>query len=88
MAGFIWGNSLVKDPALPSFEDYAYIKTESTVQPKHTAIPAISANMPELVFCGCKSQNAKCKPPCKCASADPPQKCTTLCACRGTCVPK
>ena len=26
VAGFIWGNSLVEAPILPSFEDYAFMK--------------------------------------------------------------
>ena len=132
VAGFIWGNSLVKAPDLPSFENYAFLKLEFrcvkityyatknaiylnklsylwnelwlandyilqlilllnsnqfwstiSVQPRNTSISIISANMAELAFFGCKSNTAKChKAPCNCASADPPQCGTTLCACR------
>ena len=79
--GFIWINTLEKQPELPSPCDWGWRKDDSGLyEPHWTNLPDASKACKELISCKCKKG---CKKGCKCKKAD--LQCTQLCFCEGDC---
>ena len=69
----IWGQTLVLNPALPSPQDWGWIKVDDTWNPYWTSLPEASKVCHELIRCGCKKA---CRGLCKCKNSD--LRCTEL----------
>ena len=79
--GFIWSNTLEKQPELPSPCDWGWRKDDSGLYEPHCPnLPDASKACKELISCKCKKG---CKKGCKCKKAD--LQCTQLCFCEGDC---
>ena len=80
--GYVWGQSLIANPVLPSPTSWGWMKTSDDLYvPNWTILPEASKACYELVSCKCKKgcvKNCKCK---KLAL-----ECTALCACAGECL--
>ena len=80
--GYVWGQSLIANPVLPSPTSWGWIKTSDDLYvPNWTILPEASKACYKLVSCKCKKgcvKNCKCK---KLAL-----ECTALCACAGECL--
>ena len=78
--GYVWGQSLIACPVLPSPTSWGWMKNaDDFFEPIWTTLPEASEACYELVSCkkGCV-RNCKCK---KLAL-----ECTALCACAGECL--
>ena len=76
--GYIWGQSTVPMPTLPSPTEWGWMQVDCELQPKWSTLPEASKSCYELVHCKCKKG---CTSRCKCIKAALP--CTPLCACDG-----
>ncbi|ELU12680.1 hypothetical protein CAPTEDRAFT_188022 [Capitella teleta] len=79
-SAFVWGGLLIRDPLVPSPEEWGWQRSGSAFVPHYISLPPLSSSLPELSFCSCKSV---CKRPCKCIVNK--QVCISLCFCRGQC---
>ena len=81
-AGHIWGQSLLRDPEVPSPGDWGWTKEgqSSSWQPLWTTLPHAQDCCYELIHCGCKKS---CRGQCIYFKAS--LKCTALCSCAGSC---
>ncbi|ELT89202.1 hypothetical protein CAPTEDRAFT_223408 [Capitella teleta] len=79
-SAFVWGGLLIRDPLVPSPEEWGWQRSGSAFVPHYISLPPLSSSLPELSFCSCKSV---CKRPCKCIVNE--QVCISLCFCRGQC---
>lgn len=78
-AGHIWGQTLAKQPVIPSPEGWGW-KREGDWKPIWTTLNQAQDICYELIRCGCKKG---CKGQCKCVKAN--LSCTALCNCGGNC---
>ncbi|ELT87138.1 hypothetical protein CAPTEDRAFT_197554 [Capitella teleta] len=62
-SAFVWGGLLIRDPLVPSPEEWGWQRSGSAFVPHYISLPPLSSSLPELSFCSCKSV---CKRPCKC----------------------
>ena len=79
-AGYVWGQSLVKDPVIPSPDAWGWKQDGTKWKPVWTSLPQAQQSCYELIRCGCKQG---CRGHCKCVKAN--LQCTALCACSGDC---
>jgi len=80
-AGYVWGQSLVLSPALPSPSDWGWVMKEGLGwSPYWAKLPQASAAVQTILKCGCKKI---CATRCKCSKAE--LLCTSLCSCGGDC---
>ena len=82
VSSYIWGQSLQKQPNIPSPANWGWQKDEAgkAWRPIWTTLPQAQDVCRELIRCGCK---LTCKGRCKCTKAN--LQCTALCACGGDC---
>ena len=78
--GYIWSQTLVKNPVLPSPADWGWQRDGSSWVPYWTTLPQAKDTCYELIRCGCKTA---CRGRCKCMKAN--LTCTGLCNCGGNC---
>ena len=78
--GYIWSQTLVKNPVLPSPADWGWQRDGSSWVPYWTTLPQAKDMCYELIRCGCKTA---CRGRCKCMKAN--LTCTGLCNCGGNC---
>lgn len=76
----VWGQTLVRQPLLPSPSEWGWQRQGNIWTPYWTALPQAKDSCYELIHCGCK---ASCKGRCKCLKAN--LVCTGLCKCGGNC---
>lgn len=82
-AGHCWGQSLIRDPELPSPSDWGWIRGTSQLwQPIWTTLPEASKSCQELLKCGCNVERG-CIGACKCLKAN--LACTSYCKCHAEC---
>ncbi|ELU14502.1 hypothetical protein CAPTEDRAFT_199758, partial [Capitella teleta] len=62
-SAFVWGGLLIRDPLVPSPEEWGWQRSGSAFVPHYISLPPLSSSLPDLSFCSCKSV---CKRPCKC----------------------
>ena len=79
-AGYVWGQTLIAQPELPSPAIWGWEKSQDGWTPKWSDLPQASKVCYELIHCKCKTA---CRGRCKCFKAN--LKCTGLCACAGHC---
>ena len=81
-AGYIWGQSLIGVPEMPSPSSWGWERADeqSPWTPFWTTLPEASKACQQLLRCGCKTN---CRNRCKCSRAN--LKCTLLCFCSGQC---
>ena len=79
-AGYIWSQSLVRQPLLPNPSQWGWEKQENGWVPVWSNLPAAQQSCYELIHCGCKKA---CRGLYKCSKANVP--CTALCVCGGKC---
>ena len=81
-AGYIWGQSLVAEPQLPSPDVWGWerVNDNSPWTQHWTTRPEAARGCQELLKCGC---NKACTNRCKCCKAN--LRCTQLCFCAGQC---
>ena len=80
-AGYIWGQSQIANPEIPSPSDWGWVKShDSGWCPFWTVMPEASKGCRELIKCMCKKQ---CSGNYKLYTANLP--CTELCLCSGQC---
>lgn len=77
-AGYVWAQSLCKNPNLPSPSEWGWVKHEDQWQPLWTTLSEVSKDCTLLIKCGCNPQKG-CKSHCKCVKANLP--CTPLYKC-------
>ena len=80
IAGYVWGNCLVKSICPPHPGIWAYKIHNGEISAVNTTLPPISKAMRALTVCGCTKA---CSPPCGCAANG--LRCTPLCKCMGEC---
>ncbi|KAE8738583.1 hypothetical protein FOCC_FOCC015929, partial [Frankliniella occidentalis] len=73
--GFIWAQSLQKQPNVPSPADWGWTKTDNGWQPVWISLPTAAATCKELKSCRCKS---KCTVS-RCSCLQQSLKCTLHC---------
>ena len=78
--GFVWGQTLLKQPALPSPSRWGWQLETNHWVPHWTTLSQAKESCYELIHCGCK---AGCRRHCKCQKAN--LTCTGLCNCGGNC---
>ena len=78
--GFVWGQTLLKQPALPSPSRWGWQLETNHWVPHWTTLSQAKESCYELIRCGCK---AGCRGRCKCQKAN--LTCTGLCNCGGNC---
>lgn len=78
--GYVWGQTLLRQPVLPSPSDWGWQRQNDLWSPYWTALPQAKNTCYELIRCGCKMS---CKGRCKCLKAN--LACTGLCNCGGNC---
>ena len=78
--GYVWGQTLLRQPVLPSPSDWGWQQQNNLWSPYWTALPQAKDTCYELIRCGCK---ASCRGRCKCMKAN--LACTGLCNCGGNC---
>ena len=76
-AGYIWSQSLVRQPETQSPADWGWTKTGDRWQIFWTTPPLIAESCQQLTKCGCKTE---CCGRCKCHRFG--LSCTTLCSCK------
>ena len=80
-AGYIWCQSLIPSPSLPSPSHWGWMKTsESKWKPLWTDMVEATFGAQNIVKCGCKKG---CTGKCKCKMLE--LSCISLCTCRGNC---
>ena len=79
-AGYVWGQTLLRQPVLPSPSDWGWQQQNNLWSPYWTALPKAKDTCYELIRCGCK---ASCRGRCKGMKAN--LACTGLCNCGGNC---
>ena len=77
---FIWGQTLVAEPILPSVSNWGWRLDDQGWTPYWTSLPQAKDICYELIKCGCKKG---CGGRCKCRKAN--LVCTSLCNCGGGC---
>ena len=78
LSGYIWGQTLLKQPTLPSPSRWGWQLEDSRWVPQWTTLSQAKDSCYELIRCGCK---AGCRGRCKCQKAS--LTCTGLCNCGG-----
>lgn len=79
--GYIWGQSLVKEPPLSSPSNWGWQREDGKPwRPVWTTLPQAQDSCYELIRCGCKQG---CRGRCTCLKAN--LQCTGLCFCGGDC---
>ena len=79
--GYLWGQTLVASPVLPSPTNWGWMKTtDGMFEPYWSTLPEASKVCSELVSCKCKKG---CVKNCKCKKMG--LECTALCTCEGDC---
>ena len=78
--GYVWGQTLLHQPVLPSPSDWGWQQQNNLWLPYWTALPRAKDTCYELIRCGHK---ASCRRRCKCMKAN--LACTGLCNCGGNC---
>ena len=78
--GYVWGQTLLPQPVLPSPSDWGWKQRSNVWSPYWTALPQAKDTCYELIRCGCR---ASCRGRCKCVKAN--LTCTGLCNCGGNC---
>lgn len=78
--GYVWGQTLLKQPILPCPSKWGWKLENSRWVPYWTALPQAKDSCYELIRCGCK---VGCRGRCKCLKAN--LACTGLCNCGGNC---
>ena len=79
-AGYVWGQSLLSTPELPSPDEWGWTKREGLWAPFWTSMPEAAQGVQAIMKCGCKKG---CTARCKCVKAA--LACTSLCFCEGDC---
>ena len=80
-SGHVWGQSLEKDPYLPSPANWGWQRKDTNPwMPIWTTLEPAQDACKELIKCGCKQG---CRGRCSCRKANLP--CTALCFCSGDC---
>ena len=80
-SGHVWGQSLKKDPHLPSPANWGWQRKDTNPwMPIWTTLEPAQDACNELIKCGCKQG---CRGRCSCRKANLP--CTALCFCSGDC---
>ena len=83
-AGFIWGQTMVCTPELPSPSEWGWVHTNNGWGIHWTTLPEATEACRQLLKCGCKKvAEDKCGNVCKCVKAA--LQCTALCHCGGEC---
>ena len=78
--GFVWGQTLLKQPTLPSPSRWGWQPESNHWVPHWMTLSQAKDSCYELIRCGCK---AGCRGRCKCHKAN--LTCTGLCNCGGNC---
>ena len=80
-SGYVWAQSLEKDPHLPSPSSWGWEREDNKPwTPIWTTLQQAQDSLKELIRCGCKQG---CRGRCSCRKAN--LQCTILCACGGDC---
>ena len=79
-ACYVWAQSLIPCPILPSPENWGYKQTPHGWKPHWTDLPEAATSSTMLVKCGCVKG---CNYRCKCQKLN--LQCTQLCKCKGDC---
>ena len=82
IAAYVWFQSLVACPELPSPEEYGWKLVDGLYTPHWTELTEASLAVRELIKCGCNPELG-CQKRCKCVNAE--FLCTELCKCNGDC---
>ena len=80
LGGYVWGQTLMLNPKLPSPSDWGWMHTDDGWKPYWTTLPEAASACYELIHCGCKKA---CRGQCKCKRNA--LSCTELCAGEGGC---
>lgn len=78
--GYIWEQTLLKEPVLPCPSQWGWQREGSSWVPHWTTLQQAKDSCYELIRCGCKTV---CRGRCKCFKAN--LACTGLCGCGGNC---
>ena len=74
---YIWGQTLLCQPVLPSPSDWGWQQLNNSWSLFWTALPQAKESCHELIRCGCRASCSKGR--CKCSKAS--LTCTALCIC-------
>ena len=75
-AGWVWSQSLIRCPEIPSPSDWGWVQEGESWRVYWTELEPVAKNCQELTKCGC---NKDCSGNCKCYRFGLP--CTALCNC-------
>ena len=78
--GFVWQQTLLKEPVIPCPSQWGWQREYSVWVPHWTTLQQAKDSCYELIHCGCRTV---CRGRCKCVKAN--LACTGLCNCGGNC---